>query len=81
MARIAKLIARALRKPPDLRFSEVRRILEHFGYKEDRQSGSHVVFTKKGEYPISVPLIGGKKVKRTYILEIIDLLGLEEYDE
>lgn len=81
MTRVAKLIAKALRKPPDLRFSEVRRILEYFGYTEDRRSGSHVIFTKKGEYPISVPLVGGKKVKRTYITEIIRLLDLEDYYE
>lgn len=81
MTRIGKLIAKALRKPPELRFSEVRKILEHFEYAEDRRSGSHATFTKKGEYPISVPLVGGKRVKRAYIVEIIKLLDLEEYDE
>jgi predicted RNA binding protein YcfA (HicA-like mRNA interferase family) len=51
------------------RFSEVRKILENKGYTLTRISGSHHVFTKPGELPVSIPVHKGK-VKSYYVRQI-----------
>ena len=49
MSKKEKLIERLLRKPVDMRFDEVKVILEHFGFTLDKknQKGSHFVFFKE----------------------------------
>jgi len=42
------------------RFAEVRKALEAHGWTLDRIRGSHHVFCKEGEQPISVPVHGGR---------------------
>ena len=73
-----KLIERIRRRPPEAEFTDVRNLLERFDWKLDRQSGSHVLFVKAGERPISVPLVSGRKVKRTYLDQICERLGLDD---
>ena len=51
------------------RFSEVRKILNHKGYTLARISGSHHVFVKPGENPVSIPVHKGK-VKPYYVRKI-----------
>ncbi len=82
MGKFEKLIGQFLRKPPEVSFADVAKLLEDFGYKErDSGSGSHRVFTKPNNLPIVVPIVKGRIVKRTYIQMIIERLGLEEWDE
>jgi len=78
MSKREKLIERLLRKPVDMRFDEVKVILENFEFTLDtkNQTGSHFVFFK-GELQISVPM-HNHKVKQTYLKKIIEILGLEE---
>ena len=79
MSKFDKLVEKFLRKPPEVSFNDVVKILEAFGYTEkDSGSGSHRVFTKQNNYPIVVPVIKGRMVKRDYVKMIIDRLGLEE---
>ena len=49
-----------------------------FDWKVARQTGSHVLFVKRGERTISVPLVSGRKVKRTYLDQICERLGLDD---
>lgn len=77
MGDIEKLIERIRRRPPEARFSDVRRLLIAFGWAEDRSSGSHVVFVKAGERSISVPK-SGEKVKRVYLDQLCVRLGLDD---
>lgn len=77
MTRGQKLIERVCARPPDIDFNDVRRLLADFGWTLDRERGSHAVFVKLGEDPITVPRVGGRKVKRTYIVQVIIRLGLE----
>jgi predicted RNA binding protein YcfA (HicA-like mRNA interferase family) len=49
-----------------------------FGWTLARQKGSHRHFTKPGERTITVPLVDGRKVKRAYLSQIIDRLGLDD---
>jgi len=79
MSKIAKLIKRLLSRPPEARFEEINYVLKAFGYQEVRIKGSHHVFENDEGDIIVVPKKGGKKVKRTYIEEIIKLLDLENW--
>jgi predicted RNA binding protein YcfA (HicA-like mRNA interferase family) len=53
----------------EVRFPEVRRILERKGYVLARIRGSHHMFIKPGEFPVSVPVHQGK-VKSIYVRKI-----------
>jgi predicted RNA binding protein YcfA (HicA-like mRNA interferase family) len=55
--------------PSDKRFTEVRRILEAKGFRLARICGSHHVFTKPGELPVSIP-VHNQKVKFAYVRRI-----------
>ena len=78
MSKREKRIARLLRKPVDMRFDEVKLILEDFGYICDakNQTGSHFVFFK-GDMQITIPA-HNNIVKKIYLKKLIELLGLEE---
>jgi len=54
----------------EMRFTEVRRMLEEKGWGLVRISGSHHIFKKIGvPYPLSIPVHGGK-VKAVYVRKI-----------
>jgi predicted RNA binding protein YcfA (HicA-like mRNA interferase family) len=72
-----KLVERLLRRPPTAKFTDVRKVLEMYGWTMTRQESSHVTFTKQGEYPITVPL-DGRNVKKKYLNDICTRLGLDE---
>ncbi len=55
--------------PSDVRFSEVRKLLESHGWICGRIRGSHHIFTKDGETPISIP-VHRQKVKYIYVREL-----------
>ena len=71
-----KLIAKLLRYPNTMRYSEIKKILEYHGYTEDRVAGSHHIFTKPGSDLINVPTVGGRDVKVRYLKEIAADLDL-----
>jgi predicted RNA binding protein YcfA (HicA-like mRNA interferase family) len=52
--------------PGEVRFSEVRKMLEARGYRLARINGSHHVFTKAGARPVPIPVHKGK-VKPAYV--------------
>ncbi len=78
MTRRDKLVEKIRRRPPEADFNDVRRLLEAFDWTFDRQVGSHTFFVKPNEHTISVPLVSGRKVKRRYLDEICELLGLDD---
>jgi predicted RNA binding protein YcfA (HicA-like mRNA interferase family) len=43
-----------------------------------RQKGSHVSFKKAGAGTITLPLLGGRKVKGVYVHLVLERLGLDE---
>jgi predicted RNA binding protein YcfA (HicA-like mRNA interferase family) len=53
----------------EMRFSEVKKMLEKAGYQLVRISGSHHYFVKSGEQPFSIPVHYGK-VKPYYVREV-----------
>lgn len=77
MSRREKRIRRLVARPPEANFSEVRSVLEDHGWQLARQKGSHCIFTRSGEHPITVP-IHNDKVKEHYLDEICQRLGLDD---
>jgi predicted RNA binding protein YcfA (HicA-like mRNA interferase family) len=53
----------------EVRFSQVRQLLEAKGYQLDRIRGSHHVFEKPGSSPVVIPVHRGK-VKYAYVRRI-----------
>lgn len=80
MTRRDKLVERILRRPPTARFSDVRSLLEEYGWTYDRMKGSHAQFTKPGERTLPVPVHNGA-VKRVYLNRLCDLLALDTESE
>ena len=78
VTQLDKLIQRIRSRPPEASFSDVRRLLETYGWVLKRQTGSHAQFTKPGERTQTVPLVSGRYVKRYILDQIIDRLGLDE---
>lgn len=81
MSRLEKLVELFLRKPPEVSFQDVVKVLQAFGYKERPSKSGHKVFAKPGAYPITVPIVKGRRVKRAYVRKIVERLGLEEWYE
>ncbi|MEL6460367.1 MAG: type II toxin-antitoxin system HicA family toxin [Cyanobacteria bacterium J06621_15] len=80
MSKLEKLVQQFLNRPPEVRFEDVRYILEAFGFEEKRSKGSHHSFCDLEGRTITVPKKGGKKVKGVYVDKIIELLNLEEWN-
>jgi predicted RNA binding protein YcfA (HicA-like mRNA interferase family) len=53
----------------EMRFAEVRRLLEAKGYQLARINDSHHIFTKPGAEHVSIPVHHGK-VKPVYVRKI-----------
>ncbi|WP_083625854.1 type II toxin-antitoxin system HicA family toxin [Planktothrix serta] len=77
MTKLLKLVERLLAEPPEIQFSDINTLLEAFGFREIRSTGSHHIFRNDQGQNLVVPKTGGKMVKRTYIKQIIRLLDLE----
>ena len=62
-----KLISRIFSLSKDLRFSELRKILESYGYTmySPRSGSSHYTFRKPGKHPITIPK--HEPIKRIYV--------------
>jgi predicted RNA binding protein YcfA (HicA-like mRNA interferase family) len=75
---LEKALARLRARPAVAEFADLRRVLEAHGWTQARQKGSHVSFTKRGHRSLVVPLAGGRKVKRAFVMQILDALELED---
>ena len=79
--KLEKLVEQFLNKPPEVRFEDVRYLLEAFGFEEKRSKGSHHSFRDSQGRKITVPKKGGQKVKGIYVQQIVELLNLEEWSD
>ena len=80
MSKIRKLVGKMLRRPPEMRFDEVKIILERFGWKVFKVRGDHFNFKKEQEFLIVIAK-KGRQVNRTYLKRIISRLNLEVWYE
>lgn len=61
-----------------MRFDELRKVLEHYGYTMSGPSSgsSHKTFRKPGKYPITIPQ--HEPIKRVYIEMVKEIVESEE---
>lgn len=81
MSRFEKLIKEILSLSKDLRFSELRKVLEYYGYtmESPRSGSSHYTFRKKGCNPITIPK--HEPIKRIYVQKVKEIVEADLYDE
>ena len=62
-----KLISRIMSLDNDMRFEELRRVLESYGYtmRAPGSGSSHCTFRKEGKNPITIPK--HEPIKRIYV--------------
>ena len=72
-----KLLARILTLANDLRFDELRKVLESYGYmmKAPRGGSSHYTFRKPGCMPITIPK--HEPIKKIYVEMVRDVVESE----
>lgn len=78
MSKWDKLLEKLLNLSKDLRFEELKNILEYYGYvmKGSRSGSSHYTFRKEGCNPITIPK--HNPIKRVYIEMVRDVVEREE---
>lgn len=78
MSQWDKLIKRILSLSNDLRFDELRRVLESLGYtmSAPRSGSSHYTFRKNGSAPITIPK--HEPIKKVYVLMVKEVIESEE---
>ena len=82
MSQFDKLLQRIRSLDKDMRFDELKKVLEHYGYTmSGPASGSrHKTFRKAGCYPITIPQ--HEPIKKTYVEMVRDVVESEEnYEE
>lgn len=80
MSKWDKLIARICSLDKGVRFDELRKVLESYGYKMKQPSGgsSHCTFRKSGRSPITIPM--HEPIKTVYVLLVKKVIEMEETD-
>lgn len=77
MSKWDKLLRRIRTLAKDLRFEELRRVLESYGYSMYQPHGgsSHCTFRKPGCMPITIPI--HEPVKTVYVLMVKEVIESE----
>lgn len=80
MSKWNKLISRVCAFPSDIRFYELKKILEYYGYvmTRPRSGSSHCTFRKEGKMPITIPQ--NEPIKKVYVELVIRVIESEEKD-
>ena len=80
MSQFDKLIQRIQSLDKNLRFEELRKVLERYGYEMSGPSGgsSHKSFRKKGKSTITIPQ--HDPIKKAYVEEVKRIIESEEND-
>ena len=80
MSQFDKLLNRIKTLDKNMRFDELRKVLEHYGYTMGAPSSgsSHRTFRKKGCYPITIPI--HEPIKVAYVEMVRDVVDKEEDD-
>lgn len=76
MSKWDKLIQRIKLLDKNLRFQEIQKVLEYFGYEVKTPGGSHYTFRKKGCRKITIPK--HRVIKTVYIELVRDVVEKEE---
>ena len=76
MSKWDKLIQRIKSLDKSLRFEEIQKVLEYFGYEVKSPGGSHYTFRKNGCRKITIPK--HKVIKTIYIELVKEVVEREE---
>ena len=81
MSKWDKLIMRILSLSKDIRFAELKKVLEAYGYKAKQPSigSSHYSFRKKGKRTITIPK--NEPIKIVYVLIVKQIILEDEENE
>ncbi|WP_314851336.1 type II toxin-antitoxin system HicA family toxin [uncultured Solobacterium sp.] len=82
MSKWDKLLNRILSLSKDMRFQELKKVLEYYGYQMTAPSSgsSHYTFRKSGKNPITIPK--HEPIKKIYVEMVRKIVeeGLNEYN-
>ncbi|BET21429.1 type II toxin-antitoxin system HicA family toxin [Solobacterium moorei] len=80
MSKWDKLLSKILSLSKDMRFQELKRVLEYYGYqmKAPSSGSSHYTFRKPGKNPITIPK--HEPIKRIYV-EMVRKIVEEDLNE
>ena len=80
MSKWDKLLSKILSLSKDMRFQELKRLLEYYGYqmKAPSSGSSHYTFRKPGKNPITIPK--HEPIKRIYV-EMVRKIVEEDLNE
>ena len=81
MSKWDKLINRGCSLSTDMRFTELRKILESYGYtiNAPKSGSSHYTFRKPGKNPITIPK--HEPIKRIYVEMVREVVKEENANE
>ena len=81
MSRFDKLINEILNLSNDLRFDELRKVLEYYGYTMNAPKGgsSHYTFRKDGCMPITIPK--HEPIKKVYVKMVKEIVEGEQNEK
>ena len=75
MASIKKVVDKMKRQPSGINMDDADRVLNHYGYRFIKQSGSHRLYRNSSGDKISIPR-RTPTILSCYVNEIINRLGL-----
>ena len=77
MSKWEKLLQKILSLSRDMRFDELRRVLESYGYEMNapRSGSSHYTFRKAGCQPITIPK--HEPIKKVYVQMVKEIVESE----
>lgn len=80
MTKWDKLLRRICSLSKDLRFEELRKVLEEYGYEMSapRSGSSHYTFRKKGYNPITIPK--HEPIKKVYVEMVKKVIEKENFE-
>jgi hypothetical protein len=81
MSQFGKLLQRIRSLDKGMRFDELKRVLEHYGYTMSgpASGSSHKTFRKAGCFPITIPQ--HEPIKKVYFEMVRDVVESEEGNE
>jgi predicted RNA binding protein YcfA (HicA-like mRNA interferase family) len=75
MTKIEKLIKKIENNPKDVKYSDLKKYLEYYGYKLDRQESSHHAFRNEHGDSYTIPAHKqGAVVRECYVDDVIEMV-------
>ncbi|MEA1879728.1 MAG: type II toxin-antitoxin system HicA family toxin [Campylobacterota bacterium] len=79
MSKKYKLIEAIKNNPTNVKFGDLKKILEDIGYMSINRGGSHYLFTKKDCTSLTIPY--KKPVKVIYVKQVISIIEEENHEK